>query len=144
MRQNLPRLLVYLLIFFIILDIGLIWVYQGKKTLPQLVLDPSPSPTPAPPFSPQVLPKQYEEGNVAVIFKEGVTYKEAKDLLSSFDLEMEDTNLDWEKNNFKPDGLTKLGGEDVFIVNVPIGREYEAVRQLLRERLVLKATLQRH
>lgn len=146
-----PKAAVYILalIFLITLSVFGFWFYQARLTerqsstsLPiatptskfqdQREIIVSPSPTP--------LQKNYEEGVVLVTFNDGVTYKEAKDLFSAMNVQIENTNSYWKATNFIPDDSTILKKTDVFKIEVEVGKENEIINQLTQKSIIRAAS----
>ncbi len=102
---------------------------------------PAPISEPTPEISPTPQPTQttYEEGIVAVWFKQGTTYKEAEDLISGFGLDLENTNRRWQMTDFQPTASTILEEPDFFVIEVATGKEAEIMTQLNQESIVRMA-----
>ncbi|MBI4008845.1 hypothetical protein HY357_01300 [Candidatus Roizmanbacteria bacterium] len=78
----------------------------------------------------------YVPGVVLVTFKDGTTYREAKDYLKSLGYEIEGRNSYWTASNFKPVDSTVLKTVDIFEIKVSEGKENEAIAEVLKSPLV--------
>lgn len=83
---------------------------------------------------------QYEKGAIIVSFNEGTKYKDAKDLLSTLDVQVEEMPPLWQWQDFRPTDDTKLRTVDMFKLRVKDGKEDEVVSYLLQSPIVRAAT----
>ena len=141
-NKKLVKILTYVLasIFLVVTGAFGFWFYQEKLTegvpaakfFSQREIGEPPLPTPS--------QKNYEEGVVLVTFNDKTTYKEAKDLLSGMNLQIEGTNSYWEARDFQPNESTELEKIDLFKIEVPVGKEDEIRDQLMQYPIVRAAS----
>ena len=78
--------------------------------------------------------KNYVEGEIVVIFKDGVTYGEAEDYMNSIGLTL--NNPDDFNNSPNTDPATRLDIHDIYTVKVPKGKEDEMANIINQKNII--------
>lgn len=119
-----------LLLFFIVLDIGLVWVYQKKRAKQRA------TPISIPSTSPKASQKEPQKGIIKVWFGEEVNYEKAEDLLVSLSLQIKSVDsfvMPVKSQDSDPISIKKF---NIFEVKTPIGKEEEIISRLTNSPMV--------